>query len=75
MTTIHKPFLDTTEVAQQTGTCRATIARACREHKGFAIRLNGAYRIPAEHLARLLKGETAREIAAQVRAGSDIRAA
>lgn len=75
MTTQPRPFVDTTEGAELTGVCRATMARACRDNPGFAVRLNGAYRIPRQHIERVRRGETPAQIAAAVRAGGDTRAA
>lgn len=75
MTTRPKLFVDTTEAAELTGVCRSTMARACRDNPGFAIRLNGAYRIPTQHIERVLRGETPSQISASVRAGGDTRAA
>lgn len=75
MTTRPKLFVDTTEGAAMTGTCRATMARVCRANPGFAVRLNGAYRIPTQHIERVLRGETPASVAASVRAGGATRAA
>lgn len=63
-------WLTTEEVAAETGTSRTSAWRACRDNPGFAVRLGGTYRIPPEHLARVLKGETPAQIAAEVRSGN-----
>lgn len=66
----------TTETAAAaTGTCRATVWRICKLNPGFAVRIGGSYKIPPEHVQRVLKGETPAKIAAEVRAGGASRAA
>ena len=62
-------FLTTEAAASELGTSRVTVWRVCRDNAGFAIRLGGTYRIPAEHVERVRRGETPAAIAAEVRAG------
>jgi hypothetical protein len=57
-------FLNCTQLARRTGTCRQTIWRQCRKHPGFGIQVGAAVRIPEVHLIRLARGETIAEIAA-----------
>lgn len=61
-------FASTTELAEAAGVCRVSAWRACRANPGFALRLGGSYRIPAEHIERVKRGETPAQIAADVRA-------
>lgn len=69
-------WLTTEAAADALGLSRASVWRACRSHLGFAVRLNGSYRIPVEHIRRVKAGETAAQIAADVRSsGGDHKAA
>jgi hypothetical protein len=64
----HK-FASTADLAAGAGISRVSAWRACRDNPGFAVRVGSAYRIPAEHLDRIARGETPAAIAAEVRAG------
>lgn len=61
-------FVSTTDLAKAAGVCRVSAWRACRANPGFALRIGGSYRIPAEHIERVKRGETPAQIAADVRA-------
>lgn len=61
-------FASTSELAEASGVTRVSAWRACRANPGFALRIGGSYRIPAEHLERVKRGETPAQIAAEVRA-------
>lgn len=67
-------FLTTEAAAPELGTSRITVWRVCRDNPGFAVRLGGTYRIPAEHIERVKRGESPAAIAAEVRAGGVPRA-
>lgn len=62
-------WFTTEAAAAETGTSRTSVWRACRDNPGFGVRIGGAYRIPPEHLARVKRGETPAQIAAEVRSG------
>ena len=68
-------FLSTDEAARIFGVSRGTVVAICRAHAGFAVRLGHAFKIPADHVMRVLAGERPADIAAEVRAGGALRAA
>ncbi len=59
-------FLSATEAAPRVGFSAWTLVDYCRNFPGFGFRLRpgGRWRIPEEHIARLLAGEPVPEIAA-----------
>lgn len=65
----------TGEAAELTGASQTTVWRTCRQFPGFAVRMNGVFRIPDDHLRRVLAGEHPSMIAQQVRDSGAIRAA
>lgn len=75
MTTSQYRFYTVAEAAERLGFTPAALSRVARKHPGFAVQLLGSYRIPAEHIDRVLKGERPDVIAAEVRAGGAARAA
>ena len=68
-------WFTTETAAAATGLSRTSVWRACRNNPGFAVRLGGTYRIPPQHLERVLKGDTPEQIAAEVRQNGATRAA
>jgi hypothetical protein len=68
-------FFTTEAAAPELGTSRVTVWRVCRNNPGFAVKLGGTFRIPAEHIERVKRGESPATIAAEVRAGGAPRAA
>jgi len=65
----------TGEVADKTGSSPTTVWRACRQFPGFAVRMNGVFKISDDHLNRVLAGEHPSDIAKSVQGGGAYRAA
>lgn len=65
----------TGEVAERTGSSQATVWRTCRQFPGFAVRMNGVFKISDDHLNRVLAGEHPSDIAKSVQCGGASRAA
>ncbi len=73
---MSNPNWYTTETAaKETGTSRLTVWRACRDNPGFGVRMGGTYKIPPEHVERVKRGESPKDIAAEVRASGPHKAA
>lgn len=68
-------FYSTKKLAEATGSSPCTAYRTCRQYPGFAVRLNGVYKVPGEHLRRVLQGEHPRDIAASVQSRGAFSAA
>ena len=66
---MKRKFASTADLAAGAGVSRVSAWRACRDNPGFAVRIGSAFRIPAEHLDRVARGDTPAAIAAEVRAG------
>ena len=65
----------TGEAAEKTGSSPATVWRACRQFPGFAVRMNGVFKIPDDHLNRVLAGEHPSDIAKSVQSNGASNAA
>jgi hypothetical protein len=65
----------TGEAAELTGASQTTVWRTCRQYPGFAVRLNGTFKIPDEHVKRILAGEHPSQISRQAQAGGALNAA
>lgn len=72
---VQPKFHSTTAIAQATGFSRASIWRACSKHPGFAVRLGAQFRVPDDHLRRVIAGERIEDIAAEARSVGANRAA
>lgn len=58
-----KDWLDTTAAGLRLGLKGCTVWRLCKKHPGFGIRAGNHFRIPEDHLKRLLGGESIISIA------------
>lgn len=67
--------MTTDEAAAVLGVSRGTVIGICHKYPGFAWRIGRAFKIPAEHVERVLRGDTPADISAQVRADVAPRAA
>lgn len=55
-------FLGLREAARRSGRGHATLHRWCRQHAGFALWADQHWRIPADHVTRVLDGELPSQI-------------
>lgn len=65
----------TGEAAELTGASKTTVWRTCRQYPGFGVRFNRTFKIPDEHVKRILAGERPADIAAKAQAGGALSAA
>lgn len=72
---VKPKFLTSSEFADRIGKSRASAWRFLRRHPGIAINIGGQYRVPVDHLNRLLAGEAAEAIAAKARSIGDTQTA
>jgi hypothetical protein len=75
--TQERKLVGTTAAATAIGVTGNIIRRLCDDYPGFGIRFRqrGSFYIPAEHIERLLRGESPDSIAAEARARGSSRAA
>ncbi len=62
-------FVSTSELGRRTGVSRITAWRICDRHRGFGVKAGGTFRIPIDHVERVLRGERPADIAREARNG------
>jgi hypothetical protein len=71
----NKLILSTDETAALWGVSRTTVINIVKAHPGLGFRAGNAYKVPAAHAERVMRGERPADIAAEVRTGGAPRAA